>query len=245
ADANRLSRGAFPSPRAHRDAVAALERYLDTDNPAADTRRGQTPATDDARRRAARLMLLTLYRDTGNTDDARRLADALGDDPDLPDAARTAVADAEPWFTAPGRRVTIPAGWSSPALPVAAPATEPADQSVSLARPTAWVIEADPALPLTRAVARALASGDYPPLALHTVYAGDPATIPAAVAPDHALHRLTADPAERQALTDMAVDRVPAVVLLNASSNVVATGHAPATLDRLLIAPGATDRAAP
>ncbi|MEM6757340.1 MAG: hypothetical protein AAF586_09245, partial [Planctomycetota bacterium] len=60
---------------------------------------------------------------------------------------------------------------------------------------------------------------------------------PAPLDDTHALHRLTADPAHRQALADMAVDRVPAVVVLNGSSRLVASGHTPAALDRLLLAP--------
>ncbi|MEM9790499.1 MAG: hypothetical protein AAF842_08825 [Planctomycetota bacterium] len=236
ADASRLDRNRYPTPRAHRDAVAALESYLDLTGvsrfAAPPTPPTDPPAIDTTRQRAARLMLFQLYRDAGNADGAQRLANDLLNDDGLSPEARNAVLEARPWLDAPGRRVRIPDDW-----PAGSPTDNPALDGPPPARAAAWVIETDPALPLTRATARALASGDYPALDLHTVYLGDATTPPAPLDDTHALHRLTADPAHRQALADLAIDRVPAVVVLNGSSRLVASGHTPAALDRLLLAP--------
>ncbi|MEO0586233.1 MAG: hypothetical protein AAF078_01210 [Planctomycetota bacterium] len=221
ADAQRLDAAGVPSPRAQRMAIDGLRAYIAQ----SDDRR------DAARLTQARTLLVQLAMDAGRADLARRtLADLRDSQPQAaidPDWADTVEA----WLDSISQRVAVPEAWLGTSARQAGPDT-PAESAPPAA--TAWVIEADPALPLARSVRQALASGDYPRVELTLIYAGDGPHAPIVL---DRVHRLAGTDPERAALAEMGVTRVPAVVLLNASRRVIASGHGPAVLDALTFAP--------
>ncbi|MEM6331748.1 MAG: hypothetical protein AAF823_00195 [Planctomycetota bacterium] len=220
ADAQRLDEW-VPSPRAQRTAIDSLRAYI-----------AQADADRDAARIAeARVLLVDLAMEAGRAELARRTLADLTASPAAAGLDPGWVSETQRWLSTMTRRVTLPDTWLE-AQRNAADASLDAQAGPPAA--TAWVVEADPALPLARAVRAALGSGDYPRVELTLIYAGDRPHAPIVL---DRVHRLTGSDAERATLDQMGVTRVPTLVLLNASRRIVASGQGPAVLDALTFAP--------